>query len=628
MRRILKNGKSIIYLLVGLPLGALAEGSVKSGVDQVPVASATYVAPAPGTGLKVELGPKGLASLKYNGEELLLGPNYGAVELFNHPKMFKPDGTAYDAVSQPSLVTRQDNTITQVFPWGRLITTYGLESARLNLNVVVENTSTDELRTSLRLAALKFPVTPNAAVVDVGMWGNGGNAKLGAYPMGASASSFPPVMAIQSAVAQLHFCLDPNDPPTPADTRSGFARFIQNLMGRKPAKPVMPEWGGSVGVPFCLDGGAYRTFPFACEVGNIPAGGKREATFSLRFAPAGTGPITFAGARDVLESFARRHPMELKWQDHRPIGMAFLATSGVTGEALKTNPNRWMVANGTTNKVDTTTPEGRQEFQKLVLRWADGCIKTIKDAGGQGMVTWDPEGQRIGDTFYGEPHMIGKLAPEMEEEVEVTVMEKGRPKTLKMPIIDAYFRKFRDAGLRTGICFRPQKVEFNAAGYPVQKELSGEDAYQEMREDLEYAKKRWGCTLFYIDSTFDAKGPLDPKLFTRLHREFPDVLLMPENQTLLYYTCSAPLDSMSHHGVARTAPKIRELWPEAFTVTMANGGTQMNGENKLAPEVRAQRSEALVDGVKHGDILMIHGWYMHEGTREVMSIYKEAAATK
>jgi hypothetical protein len=287
-----------------------------------------------------------------------------------------------------------------------------------------------------------------------------------------------------------------------------------------------------------------------------------------------------------------------------------------------------MVANGTSQKVDTTTPEGRKEFQKLVLRWADNCIKVLKEAGAQGMVTWDPEGQRNGQTFYGEPHMIGKLAPEMEEQIEVEVLENGKPKMMKMPIIDAYFRKFRDAGLRTGICFRPQKVEFNDAGFPIQKELSGEDAYREMKEDLEYAKKRWGCTLFYIDSTTDAKGPLDPEMFIRLQREFPDVLMMPENQTLLYYTCSAPLDSMAHHGVACTQPKIRELWPEAFTVTMANGGTGIMGDKNISPEVRAKRREAMLDGVKHGDILMFHGWYMNEGTKELMGIYKEAAEAK
>jgi hypothetical protein len=201
---------------------------------------------------------------------------------------------------------------------------------------------------------------------------------------------------------------------------------------------------------------------------------------------------------------------------------------------------------------------------------------------------------------------------------------------VKMPLIDAYFRKFLDAGLRTGVCLRPQSVSINSEGYPIQKELAGEEAYQNLKTDIEYARKHWGCTHFYIDSTFDpiTKGSMDPEILTRLNREFPDILMMPENQTMLYYSSSAPLDSMAHHGVTRTQPKIREVWPEAFSVIMANGGTKMNGEKSLAPEVQASRRAEMVNGVKHGDILMVPGWYLPEGTKEVMSIYQEAAEAK
>lgn len=593
-----------LTLVTTLSLMGQAQEPVNTSDKPVPPpeAARSYVAPAPGEGLKMELGDKGLTSLKYNGEELSIGSNYGGVEMVNHPKFFKTDGTSYPAVHNPTSVTRQDNTVTQVFPWGNITTTYHIKDSRLILDVEVANNAADELQTSLRLFSLKFPITPDSAIMDVGMWGNGGNNKLGRYPMRAALPLFPPVLAIQSPVSRMYFCIDAST------SNSG------------------------VSVPFPIDGKHTDTahlFPFWGEVGAIPAGGKSKVVFSLRFAPPTSDPITFAGVRDVLESFTKRYPFTLKWDDRRPIGMIMMASSGVTGENLKLNPSRWIVANGTTQKVNTITPEGRQAFQKLVLRFADESIKVLKEAGAQGMVIWDPEGQRDGHTFYGEPHMIGELAPEMEEEVDVEVLENGKLKTMKMPVIDAFFRKFRDAGLRVGICFRPQKVEFNDAGYPIQKKLSGEDAYQEMKEDLEYARKRWGCTLFYVDSSLGMNGrPLDPEMFMRLNREYPDVLLMPENQTLLYYTCSAPLDSMFHHGVARTAPKIRELWPEAFTVIMAASGTKILGDKNIPPEVHAKRREAMVDGVKHGDILMFNGWYMNKGIKEVMDIYKEAAEAK
>jgi hypothetical protein len=588
--------RSITSLLMALPLGALAQEPANSGAHQA--GAPPYVAPQPGEGLKVRIGSKGLESVKYDGKELLIA-GYGMVELFNHPKLFKADGTSDAAASQPDSVTREGDTITQVFPWGKISTTYGLKDTRLTMKVVVENSSPDELRASLRLLGIKFPATPDASVVDVGMWGNGGIGKMGLSPLGVNAKSSPPVIATKSPIAAMDYCIDDS------------------------------EGIGSISIPFALDGKAALQFPVAASVGDIPAGGKSEATFSLRFAPATPGPITFACARDVLECFAKKHPFTLKWDDRRPIGQIMLAWTGVTGEALKTNPSRWMVANGTKQTVDTTTPEGREEFRALVLRWADVCIKTLKEAGAQGMVTWDPEGQRIGHTFYGESHMTGELAPEMVEEVEVEVIEGGKPKMVKMPLIDAYFRKFLDAGLRTGVCLRPQSVSINPAGFPIQKELAGEEAYQNLKTDIEYARKHWGCTFFYIDSTFDpiTKGSMDPEILTRLNREFPDILMMPENQTTLYYSCSAPLDGTAHHGVFRTHPKIRELWPEAFTLLMG-AGTQVLGEKSSTPEVKAQRRALLLDGIKHGDIPMVPGWYLPEGTKEVMAIYQEAAEAK
>jgi hypothetical protein len=123
------------------------------------------------------------------------------------------------------------------------------------------------------------------------------------------------------------------------------------------------------------------------------------------------------------------------------------------------------------------------------------------------METWDIEGQEHpAATFYGEPHLVGKLASEMEEQVEVEVIENGQPTIMRMPLVDAYFRKFRDARLRTGVCLRPQDLKFRPNGDPYQAATSGEEAYQDMKEDLEYAKKRWGYSLFYIDSTVDYKA--------------------------------------------------------------------------------------------------------------------------
>src|SRR5207248_254797 len=69
---------------------------------------------------------------------------------------------------------------------------------------------------------------------------------------------------------------------------------------------------------------------------------------------------------------------------------------------------------------------------------------------------------------------------------------------LGMNAIDEYFEKFRQAGLRVGVCLRPQQITM-VGGKPVQGAANNQQAAQVLKDKLAYAKKRWGCTLFYID---------------------------------------------------------------------------------------------------------------------------------
>ena len=99
------------------------------------------------------------------------------------------------------------NSVTQTFSWGRIRAVYFGDSSRLTIGLTVENTSSEDLQSlEIQLAVLKFPETPTGAVMDVGMWGNGGVSKLGGYPMKAGGKNSPPVLAIQSPVALMHFC--------------------------------------------------------------------------------------------------------------------------------------------------------------------------------------------------------------------------------------------------------------------------------------------------------------------------------------------------------------------------------------------------------------------------------------
>src|SRR5947199_258659 len=174
-------------------------------------------------------------------------------------------------------------------------------------------------------------------------------------------------------------------------------------------------------------------------------------------------------------------------------------------------------------KIDITTDLGKDVFRTALLKLADNSIKVLKDANAQGMITWDPEGQQfLGACYYGDPRLTPVLAPETELKGD-----RG------MNAIDEYFEKFRQAGLRVGVCLRPQQITM-VDGKPVQGPADSQHAAQVLKDKLAYAKKRWGCTLFYIDSTVVVTGEsLNPEVFKTVADAYPDVLLSPKNQKAL-----------------------------------------------------------------------------------------------
>jgi hypothetical protein len=177
--------------------------------------------------------------------------------------------------------------------------------------------------------------------------------------------------------------------------------------------------------------------------------------------------------------------------------------------------------------------------------------------------------------------------------------------------IDEYFERFRGAGLKVGVCIRPQQVTM-VDGRPTHQAAEDDHAVQILRERIAYAKQRWDCTLFYVDSTATLSGSLNPDVFKALADAYPDILLIPENEAMRYFAYSAPLNSYVHHRITATPVGARSVYPNAFSVLMAPEGDR--------PEDHA----ALLAAVLHGDILLFNGWYMTEGALKVKKIYEEA----
>jgi hypothetical protein len=535
------------------------------GADHAP---ASDIGPSPksGDGLKFTVGDKGLTSLSYNGQSFFSSPSNGELR----------PGTAIFSTGSPKLAVNTTpiasldqaaQKVTLTYDWGSVSSTYTKEGDRLLMKIHVGNTS-DKVLAELPVVVteLNFPASPKGTTLEAGMFGfgfNGTMQPLDQSPLVADPRSVAPVIRIDYGTGALNFCSD---------------NFL-----------------ATISVPYTSNPPAKTKYPFIASFNDVKPGSSKTATISLRFGP--TGATVSDLSNDVIARYAKTYPFALKWKDRRPIGMMFLASSGTK---VPSNPRRWIMNTG---KIDVSTNEGRASFREALLDWADRSIKVLKDANAQGMITWDPEGQEFSQSvYYGDPRLTPVLAPEMEF--------KGEGIT---SAIDEYFEKFRRAGLKVGVCLRPQQITI-VDGKPVQGAADNEHAADILKDKLAYAKKRWGCTLFYVDSTVTAQhGSLDPDVFQSVAEAYPDVLLMPENESMRYFAYTAPLNSYVHHRITSTPVGVRAVYPNAFSVLMAPDGD------------KPEDHDALVAAVGRGDVLLFNCWYHNPGVDKIKKIYEEAA---
>ncbi len=322
---------------------------------------------------------------------------------------------------------------------------------------------------------------------------------------------------------------------------------------------------------------------------------------SLRFGAAEADLRQLAG--DLYAGYAKEHPRVLRWRDRRPIAMLMLASVAPQHHSA-TNPRGWL----NNPRLDVVTAAGRENFQQKMRQWADRSVEQCRQRNAQGAVIWDVEGEQFRPIVYvGDPRKVGELAPEFDA------------------VADEVFKRFADAGLRTGVCIRPSRVVRPTPGAPWQHVHMAFDPVDEMAAKIGYAKKRWGCTLFYIDTNvtfaYAAKthnATDEPQswvqrahLMRDLARRHPDVLILPEFQYVGYYSHVSGYKEL-RQGYAATPERVRLAYPDAFSVINVSEGA-----------IRDRRPE-LVAAVRRGDILMFRGWFDAPENAAVESIYREA----
>lgn len=334
----------------------------------------------------------------------------------------------------------------------------------------------------------------------------------------------------------------------------------------------------------------------------LPPGQTDSYVVSLRFAPSGTEVNAIAS--DILKNYSRAWPQILRWNDRRPIGELFLTdpTSSPRASTIP-NPRNYNFA----KEIDIQTTAGKAAFRGALLAYADRAVQMLRGMNAQGAIVWDLEGQQYPqpDTSYaGSPDQLLKLSPEMNA------------------VADEFFRKFKNAGLECGVTIRPQRLDFSTS-LPRQKDVPVQEVAAVMIGKMQYARKRWGCSIFYVDSDGGPNDATAPSIFAQVLEKLPDVLIIPENIWPKDYAYTAPLASYTApYKPLHTPSDIRAIWPEAFTVTYI--GDAPNHDLKRN-ERNPQQWQDFREAVRRGDILTFRAWFDDEPLNsQIRELYREA----
>jgi len=551
---------------------------LKHGAALLVLCALTLSARAAPPAVSIAFGAQGLSSLQVGGQELLWrnsadttgGAFDGGTFWVTSVALRDADGKDISLPNGgPSTVRVESGQgrVTRTFAWGRVSGIFAAHANTLHLTISITNTSpaTTVQTIAIQPLWLRFPQTPKE--YD------------GVNPMLTANLGNPSAIALDYVTGTLALC---NDDVT---------------------LPLV------IGFPWALDRPGNTTFPLQISSGPtswlhpfidpyldrpIPPGKSDTYTLSLRFGEAGIPAEALSG--DIDRKFAKTYPLTLRWPDRRPIGYLILSSTVPHPPGGK-NPRGWFNNDAGT---DVTTPDGRAALAKSLTAYAGNSIRILKAMNAQGAITWDIEGQEFphATSYLGDPRKIGERAPEMDA------------------LADTYFARLRHAGLRVGVCIRPQNLEALPGGGVAQRDQTDmAKVTQTLIAKALYANKRWGCTLFYVDSNGDPNVPYPAWVFEKLAAALKQhgitALLMPEHKSVRYYATTAPYAEL-RGGVFTTPERVQRVYPGAFTVINVADG-----------DMDRHHAE-LVQAVRRGDILLFRAWFDDTYNAKVKAIYAEA----
>lgn len=547
-------------------------GQVGRQVAMAAVVALCLSAAAQAGGLEAKFGPAGVESLTYNGTEFVAPGEGGPV--VNSVFLQRPEkkGSGAPLTKGKASFDAASATLTTEYAWGSIAFAYKVAGDRLDVRIKISNATdpnASEVIDGADMTVLKLLLPDERSTP--------GGVSLG-------------FKNVKCPTAQVVLCdWEVKDPialsvAARGGKDQGFGVRLNVPQSAQPVHPIVADhW-------------------FTVNGRKAAAGQSQEFHVSLNFGPADAPLEKVCG--DFLEHSRAQRPMSLNWPDRRPIGCIFLCNP-MTG--WKTNPRGYLFGKG--QKNDVTTPEGLAEFKTDLLKYADSCIKVLKEGNCQGVIIWDLEGAEFWHpmTYIGNPQSLAMVSPEMEQ------------------CADEFFKKFTDAGLKVGLTIRPTEIIANKKTYVRFWHRDVLDPAALMALKIDYAKKRWGCTIFYLDSNvfgpgwdLEVKGvpwTLPTKMIEEINKQHPDVLVIPEWENPDYYAYSAPYKSCNIGQIA-TNSVAQIVWPAAFSVAMANTRTM------------EESWDAYVAAVTRGDVLFWTGWYLSPENQMVRMIYQEAGYIK
>ena len=565
----------------------LLQAAARPAIFTIVTALLTVFAPrATGQNLQITYGAKGLQTLAYSGvvlEDVALYPN----DSFHiwHTKSTDLSGTVDSGWGEnnnqeswnPATLTE-----TYTFQWGTIAARFAQQGNTLNVIVTETNyagSGTNFDGAEVYPFALHFPQDP---------------AGFSGYSQTIITTTGPGVSAADFGQGIVTAVLPDESIPMYVGWKNA---------GPNTYSPLMTTTSPDGLAPFLL----HQDYP-------VSPGTSFTYTLSFRFTPKGVP----ADATDAYNSFRTKYPSLMTWTDKRIIGTAYLASSPQSnGNAslpggFPTNPRRYF----NDPSIDITNPSGLRAFQNRMLVQASTNVVTSSALYAQGVVTWDIEGEQYpqATSYVCSPDQIATAAPEME-----SIITDSNSPYFGKKLVDAYFQTISSAGLRVGVCLRPQVFSIAGYGTAVQTYLpTGSAIVANLENKARYANARWGATIFYVDSTVDIfGGTLDPAVFQQLITDLPAFLFIPEESTPRYYAYSAPFYSFIFHSTIGTPDSIYNLYPQAFGANLINDAEV----TKLA----ASRPQ-LTQAVSRGDILMGHADYWQANDPTLVDIYRSAGS--